>query len=510
MRRLLLLSLALVVSAPAPLLAARGHFTKQELHVPGTTLWVNWGDLDGDGKTDLVVSYRRGAGPHATRFIAVFFRGEAGYPETPQIAYAAPKYATAFDVGDALPGGGEDLVYLAPDGVYAQAFINRRPGIATRIVTMQTVVGRAEEEDLLSWDFLRPLAPGGPPTLIVPTNGPIKLLQRQGSVFKPWCTVDVDTLNFYDAGRSTYRRSARGASSGQSYAFRATTIVPRLVFTDQTGDGKIDLVTLFEDRVAVFPMKEDGTLSSTASYQRWFELRTPRELAVQDTDISAEVADLDGDGVADVSLTKIGGGLTTMKTETYLYRGVKGGGFEKEPAQSFKEDGFAALIRYIDVDGDGKLEMVHPFSEVSVVAISRMLIARELTLDLRIRRRLGDPRGIFDNNPAQTIHNRIALDFSIGGALRGSYPLFGSDFDGDGIPDVVIAENADGLGVHRGVKKGSELFDDDAAAILASPATRETHLVPAGTAPGSPSDVLLIYVDRPELAGKLVLFRNEP
>src|SRR5262249_47771489 len=151
-------------------------------------LWLTTGDLDGDGLTDLVLSYRRGSGPKSRRFIAVFFRNKDGYSREPEVAVEAPQNAAIFDVGDALGDGRDQLVYVAADGVHAVSFTDRKPGNQTRIVTVSSLVAEPEEDDLVAWDFLRPLGgPGSPPVLIVPTRGPLRLFRREAdAVWKPW------------------------------------------------------------------------------------------------------------------------------------------------------------------------------------------------------------------------------------------------------------------------------------------------------------------------------------
>ncbi len=492
--------------ALAALLAGReagAAFDKQELAVPGSILWVDDGDLDGDGRRDLVVAYRRGEGPDARKFIAVFFRGEAGWSPRPELMIAAPRNAAVVDLGDAMGDAGDELVYLAPDGVWAIPVAGRRAGRPTRVLTAPTLAGRPEEDDLPFWDFLRVPAPGQPPTLIVPGRGPLRLFRRDGALWKPWSQVEVDTPSFYDAERDAYRSSRRGGHTGRSFSFRATTVIPALAFVDQTGDGRMDLVTIWEDRLAVHVARADGTLTSSVAHRRWLAIRTPAELATHDTDLDVQVLDLDGDGVADASVTKIGGGLTNMFTETRIHRGLAGGGFSAEPSQVFKDDGFAALVRYVDVDGDGRLEMLHPRSEVSILGLSRVLLASKLELDVRLRRRDASEGRVFGLEPFQVLTSIHDLDFTVGGALRGPYPLTGGDVDGDGRPDVLVCAGGTTLRVHRGLDGGK--LEDEGRLSLDAPTTRHTRLVHAD--PGRPPDVVMAYVARAGLEGRLVVFR---
>jgi hypothetical protein len=505
-------SIAIAVAACFVCLSSTANaalrFQRQELAVPGDLLWLATADLDGDGKTDIIASYRRGAGPHATRFIAVFFRGDSGYTPHPDVAIQAPRSAALFDAGDAFGDGKQELVYFASDGVYAQSFAARKPQAPVKILSTTSLVGEGEEDDLITWDFLRSLGPNEPDTIIVPTRGPLRLFQRENAAWKLWSKVFLEQHSYYDAEMSTFRRDRRGGSTGRPYSFRSTTIVPLLDFVDQTGDGKIDLVTSFEDRIAVYPRQTDGKLAEKPQFSIWFNVRTPQELQVRDAGVYTVIQDLDGDGIADACVTKIAGGITTLATEVRIYRGVKGGGFEEKPAQVFKDDGFAALSAFIDVDGDGKLEMLHPHSSVSIVAISQMMLKRELSLDIRIRRASKEKGLFFETEEVQKLETVFGLDLSVGATLRGAYPIFGYDFDADGKRDAIISEGGGKMVVHRGVRKDKEIFEGEGNVSLDAPGASTTIALFPDAARIQRPDVLIYYVDRADLAGKIYLFRN--
>ncbi|MCB9655083.1 MAG: VCBS repeat-containing protein [Deltaproteobacteria bacterium] len=512
------LTVALVVSSAGVLLAARPQmafagFKKLELRVPGGIVGVAPGDFDADGRADLAVAYVRGAGPKARRFIAMFFRDEkGGFAAKPDVAFSAPRNAAVFDVGDALGDAQDELVFLASDGIYAQAFVDRKPGKPTKIVAVPTLAGRAEEEDLLTWDFLTTMdVQSRSPVLVVPTPRELQLYRREsGGHWALWVKLSLQTFSYYDAASETYRRSRRGGSSGQPFALSVTTVVPNVVFVDQTGDGRPDVVAHFEDRIAVFAQREDGSIAPKPTFSRYYAVRTDEELERRDTSIETKVAQLDADGIADLAITKIGGGITTLATEVRLYRGQKSGGFDLEPAQSFDDPGFAALVDFVDVDGDGRVEMLHPLSSVSVVSMTRAMLASVVSLDVRIRRADESPR-LFERKPSQTLTSRLGLDLSVGATLRGGAPMFGHDFDGDGRPDAVLPDGGDKMVLHRGRGRdaqGGALFEDEGHITLAAPGSHKTIVLAPGPLVASGPDVLIYYVQRPELGGRLFVFRN--
>ena len=327
--------------------------------------------------------------------------------------------------------------------------------------------------------------------------------------WRSWCDVKLWQWSYYDAESGHYRPSGRGGSSGRPYAFRVTTIVPNIDFVDQTGDGEIDLVTHYEDRVAVHPFsKADDRFSADPLVRHWFKVRNRAELESRDQRVSALVQDLDGDGVADCVVSKIGGGITTLRTELRLFRGRSGGGFEPSAAQVFEDRGFASLARFIDVDGDGKVEMVHPHAEVSIMGMTRAMLSSSIGIEVRIR--TPDRKaGFFSREPKQTLDISIGLDLSSGAALRGSAPLFGHDFDGDGRRDVIVPDGADKMVMHPGRKdRRRGWFNEDVRRSLEAPGSNATLVVP--TAADGPPEILVYYPYRKSLSGRVVVFRRVP
>lgn len=506
MRRAILTSL-LLMQLGAERAQAKAQFKKESLKVPGTILAYATGDLDGDARTDLVVSYRRGKGPGTERFFAVFFRGELGYSGAPNLTLRAPSNAAVWDLGDVLGGPGEELVYLTTAGVYAIDLHARSAAEPERVVRGRPLVGRAEEEDLITWDFVRRLEPNGPVTVIVPKPGPLELHQRSATGLEPWSRIDVSPPSFYDAERTTYRRSTRGGSAGHAFAYRVTTVIPALWFVDADADGRADLITTYEDRVQIYPRREDGRLSESPVTRRWFRVRTPEEEKRVDNEVTAQVLDVNGDRRADVVITKIGGGITTLRTETFIFLGQADGAFSKAPSQVFREDGFSTLVRFVDVDGDGRLEMLHPKTEVSILAMTRALMSSELSMDLRLRRPSKEKSEVFQGKPTQSLDLLLGLDFKLGGAIRGAYPLAGHDFDGDGKLDIVVPRGASAMGLHHGTGQGGVLFESSPTITLSGPATQHTLVVYA-TAQERRPDILMFHTDVPELEGEITLLRN--
>lgn len=486
---------------------ARATFQKQTLKVPGRLLWLDHGDLNGDGWTDLVTSFGRGAGPEARRFLAVFFqRPKRGYPATPDLKFAAPRVAAMFAVADAVGDAAAELVYLGPLGAFAQPVSPSAPGKVTALVGRSTLLLGPEEGDLVRWRFVRSI--DGKPTLLLPTARGLALYGRPPGDAK-WThkgQVRLDRLHFYDAETDHHRRSPRGGRPGRPYALRITTILPVIDFSDHNADGRSDLVTTFEDRVSVFHQKADGTFPERPSVRRWFRLRTPEELETGDAEVFSQALDINGDRRTDVSLTKLVGGISSLRTETRIYLGAPTG-FSRAPAQVFKDPGFAAIVRYVDLDGDGRVEMLHPHANISLGAITKMLLAQRVDLSIRIRPFDRSKGGVF-GAPRQELETSFGLDLSVGATLRGTAPLIGHDFDGDGRRDLIMSQGrGDRMVLHRGRRSGGG-FEEEGRISLSTPGSHLTHVVPRQTEGSTPQDIVVVYRGQPSRQGVMVVFRS--
>lgn len=510
---LVLLGISALVAGDAAAAPEPGRFDRQILRVPGAVQWVADGDLDGDGWRDLVVSYRRKGGPASERFFAVFYRSEDGFGTRPSHMFRAPPAAAIFDVGpspsDAHPDGGRDeLLFWAREGLFSVAFEGRRVQGPELRLSARTLIGGPEEEDLPHWDFARRV--DGRPLLIVPTATSTRMYRAGRGAWRSVGTLPIRPLEQYDPETETFRPAEDGGAPTRNYALRVTRMLPKLTFVDQTGDGRADVVAAFEDRVQVYRARDDGTFQPEPVARAWLRLRTAAEIENRDATLYSTVAHLDGDGVADLCVSKSSGGLTTFRSEVRLYRGVRGGGFEPEPAQVFEQASLGSLVSFVDVDGDGRTEMLQPAAEISLAAMVRALFAKSFQVDVRIHRpREGD--GFFEPDPVQTLTARFDLDLGSSATVRGAPPLFGRDLDGDGAPDALMSDGGDRIALHSGVLRDGPAtgrpFRDAAFIGLEGPTSGTTILLPPGP-PDRLPDVLVYYVGRDDLRSQLLVHAN--
>jgi FG-GAP-like repeat len=408
-------------SGVAVALARDGGFAPPRAYPAGNASGLVAGDLDGDGKLDLVVMNEAGVS-------VLLGKGDGSFGAPRSFATGMPPGAIV--VRDFDGDGKLDVTVLDAAGGRVAVLLGKGDGSFQPATSYATIAGRAA---LLAGD----VDGDGKPDLVVVT--------RSGTL-----------ASLFGKGDGTFR-SGPASALGHDWNLLASAA------GDFNGDGKLDLAIGwqwdrpgFSGAVGVALGNGDGTFRYTGG-TRDFGHSLPSAIAV---------VDLDGDGKLDlvaniarggVLVTALGKGDGTLDAITY-YRAP------------------GALIAAADLDGDGKVDVVAASgSGVTVSAGNgdgtlRGQRAFELDGDpvgRAGRIAVGDFNGDGNADVAVTYDNTAAhVDVLLGdgrGGLRSasSYrvdetsmrsEIAAVDLDGDGVPDLVIAE---GLRVLRGSGDGT-------------------------------------------------------
>jgi len=221
---------------------------------------------------------------------------------------------------------------------------------------------------------------------------------------------------------------------------------------------------------------------------------------VRGAHVHTTVRDLDGDGVADLVVNKIAGGLGQMRAQTGFYFGKKGGGFDP-PSQMLQREGYAGALQFADLDGDGKLDLVMPHVSVGLADMARVVLTKKMLIGWEARRNLGRK---FSVDPETVKDLDFPVDYSQLADIDGPYPSVAGDFNGDGKADFVAANGADQLGVWLG--GGKSLIAADPKALV-SVAPSRFYLVTDLTG-DKLADLIVFYRSREALSGIVMVLRN--
>jgi hypothetical protein len=462
-------TLSLLATLTSPAAAAR--FETRRLAVDGDVISLAAADLDGDGKRDLVVAYRHGLVPTAKRFIGVFWNDGGNFSPRPNLVLPVDESICAYDVADVDGRRGDELITITHDGLSARGFAHRAAAAPVTLTREPTLFDRGDQNSLPRVAVVQALGGAGSHELVVPLLGAIQIYRSSssggGESFTPAARLEIDVRNQLDDERRANPRASLPA-------FNLTFAFPAVEIADTDGDGLRDVLVVDEDRVAVFRQKKGLAFDARPSERRNFEARTPAERQDSFSSATVHVADLDGDGVADLVVQKqVTHGITSAVTTHYIYLGRRGGGWDDKPNQVMRAEGLGGIgLELIDVTGDGHPDLVMPTVSMGVWQIIRVLTTKTLKVNLQV----------FAFDPAPAVR-RFAdkataereLKFHVALSGEGDLPAFDlrGDYNGDKRRDLAFGDETAQIGFFVGEPGGHIAKDAAEHASVTAAATIE-------------------------------------
>src|SRR5919106_2379720 len=461
-------------------------FATYDLRVNGAIVTVVAADLRGHRRQDLIVISRTGTFPKEARWVSVFWQQEGGrFAPHPDLVWEMDPEATVIDVG--VLGSGSDhksIVYLTGSEVRAYQLTGRGPPTPTTLLEIPTLTVFPEPVDLPILPLIHDWKGTGQAWLGIPQFGQLMLYPiTQAGPQGPGEPVKLyqPTLLF---GGERENRLIR------DYALQLIYRLPQLVVRDFNGDGRVDLIAAWQDHVAVYVQGATGRFPQEPSQTFYFNMRTEQEGTLRLVQVATLVEDLNGDGRADLILTKMTGRITDRRLITSVYLN-HGGSLPAQPDVRVEHDGFATTLLAKDLNGDGRRDLVVPLVRIGV----RNLISNLLTnrADVSLLAHLYRDEGIFAGAPDWTRSFTYQIDMSDGVVLQGIWPNVEGDFDGDGKTDLLVAGN-DEVAVYLATSK--TLFARDPAARV--PVKTSSHVIVDDLTGSRRADIVMWYHEPPE------------
>ena len=399
-------------------------FAVQTLASDGRIVTAEIADVDGDGRGDLVTIATRGVPPDERRRIEVRFGRAAGepLPEPPDLRVPLAVAAGAYDVGELDGHPGEELLLLHAEGVAVLALAGRTPRWRTLRAPIATAAPAADERGIERLRLLRPEL--GPARLLVPGLGEAAVLGAGGEV---WGVLRT-------GARANYFVPPRPGPLIGENEIEIFFDVPRLETADVDGDGRADVVAAGRHELRVFRQREDGRFEAEPDSSLALGLLDEEDHVRNSGGVRVDVRDWDGDGRADLLLVHASGGLLRATTRTRLHRNRDGTWDLGAPDQVFERSGGVEIDELVELDGDGRPDLLRAFLPLGLLDLGRLFLQRSMQVEATLHRNTGE--GGFETAPWARSHFSVGFDFETL-RPRGFVPTLGGDWNGDGHRDLL-------------------------------------------------------------------------
>ncbi|MDP8222646.1 MAG: VCBS repeat-containing protein [Candidatus Lernaella stagnicola] len=487
MKRVLCIAILVLMTAYGT--AWAGGFVRHDLTVDGKIHQVVAVDVNGDDAKDLLIAYAKNDRRRAAARIAVVMAGD-GFA-APRLDIALPADACLWDTADVNGDGIAELIVLRKWSVVSRPLAKTEAATWTTLAKQGTgVLFPPDDGAVGTMDFARDWTGDGTWEIVVPDYGALVFLRADGASFKRAFTVTLPV-----DGWMRVESDPGQAASGERIV--AGLELPQ-IFTVPTGRGH-ELFLVKDEAVTRHALTEQGVFAKQGKTQR-FEFLTEQERQAGNMSVISRTDDLNGDGYPDLMLNKIGGGLSTFRSAVRVYAGTPTG-FAETPAFSFESDGFASMVHFRDLDGDGNKEMYLPYADFGLAQLVRMLTTKKVKLKAQIYR---GAAGLYADKPTLSRSATFHVTTERGMDFRGYPPNFNGDFDGDGLNDLLM-ESGDGFGVYRnegGLKFGG-------TSMMQYNLSPREHLLLADVNADGKSDCILWDTFDPAQRGQVVVLVNE-
>jgi hypothetical protein len=429
-----------VVGAGSSGTSARAEPAFDLLEIPsrGRTVAAEYADLDGDSRTDLLQIAFVGYPPDESRWLRVYLQDAGGaLPVAPSFEWPLPEGAAAYDLADVDAQPGVELILLQPGGLGVLSLGG--PELRGRTLPVPDPPTLALAADERGLDRLRIARSGlGPvPWLLVPQPDVAVALSPEGRVL---ARLEVGGVANYlvqpQPGPLVFE------SDVQVY-FDA----PRLSVADVAVNDRSDIVASSRHYLRLFLRRPDGSFATAPDRVIPLARVSERDHLRGSGAVRVDVGDLDGDGRADVLVSHIAGALTDSRTQTSIHLNRDAGWDLGAPDQSFESRGSWSSVELLDLDGDGRRELVRTDISFSLLELIEILVTRALDARISIHRR--DANGGFEREPWLERKLDLPLSFETF-RPRGFVPTIQYDLNADGHRDLVASGGGESIEVFLG------------------------------------------------------------
>ena len=413
-------------------------FDIDRIESKGRNVAARLADWNGDGRTDLMIVALLGIPPEEQRSMRVYLQKVDGsLPRQPDHAIDVPAWSTVYDVADVKESPGSEVILLRPDGLLILSLADASGRSWHLPAPGPTTVGLADDERgfepfrLVYRDF------GPEPWLLVPQLGQLVALSPSGEV----------RAQLAIPRRANYLVIPNTGLISLESDLQVFVDVPKLSVGDVDGDGRVDAVFSTRHEVWVYLRRADGSFGTAPDRKLPLRLVTPRDHIRGSGGVATSATDIDGDGRLDLLITHVKGSVADATTAIYVYMNRDGDWKLGEPDQVIRSEGSLDTNALIDLDADGRVELLRISFHFSLLEVMELLLTREIDIQVAIHRY--HPERGFGKKPAFKTQIEIPFSFETF-RLKGFVPTATADLNGDGRADFVASGGGKAIEIYLG------------------------------------------------------------
>ncbi len=454
-------------------------------------------DVDGDGLDDLIIATAR-RNKAFDRAIEIHLRRKTGdaFVAAPDFSFDVPQDAVAFAVGDVHEDAGAEIVIFTANGAFAWRPKGPEDAKFVKLVSGSFLWQLADPRELFYWPGgVRDVDGDGLADIVMPepTGWRVALQRRTKDGRADFSIVSSPRVPEDDAASDEPIGSRKLSAKAKRSEIRVAITIggddeddspqdllsvsessPAPQFVDFDGDGRVDLVAQTSHDLCVWLQRADGTFGESPDARYVLPVAADRERRL-DVSYASLVADLDGDHRADCVMLAGDKRSDDVRTQVLVFLQGKSGapaaasplfGAKGLPTQLVRIAGFAASPQLVDVDGDGRPDLVVGSVRLDgALDVARAAGSGKIDASLYVFKNRG--RGFSD-------HPDLAYEMSIKAeGLRDArselLARFFGDVTGDGVRDLLVRDEPEHLRVLMVRRSG------DGLAVVEQPLW-ETHV----------------------------------
>jgi hypothetical protein len=229
----------------------------------------------------------------------------------------------------------------------------------------------------------------------------------------------------------------------KDYSIHAAFRLPRIFVGHFNEDHLQDLLLTEQEILTVYLQRSDGHFSAEPSFINVFPLRPSGKAAETNLSFLTTPIDLNRDEFVDaiVTLTKGTGKFLEQEIIIFIYLNKRNpeSPFSREPDQIITVSGVTPGINVVDVNGDSKIDLLFSKIQLGFWKIVKNLLSKRVDLDTSIY--LMNSNNRYPENPDLMLKTDYKIDLTHRINFHGTWPILKSDFNRDGLLDLLIARD---------------------------------------------------------------------